>query len=85
MRQHVIDEMLDSFRHTFAEAARAEAPALATEPHRRVVRAARAKSQDEAILKDAAFEVVAQLLGDALRHGAAFSFALSDKRLNIRR
>ena len=80
----MVDEVLDGLGHAFSETAWAEASPLAAISDWRLIGAARAKGQDETVLEDSAFQEITQLFGDALRHGAAFGFAVGDKRLDIR-
>ena len=79
----MINEVLDRLGHPFAEAAWAKAPALAAVAYRSFMGAARTESQDEAILQDSTFEIVAQLFGDMLWDGPTFRLAIGYKGLNI--
>jgi hypothetical protein len=80
----MIYEVFHGFRHPLSETTWAETPTFTTISDRLLMLAARTENPDKATLQNSARQVVAKLFGDADRHGAAFDFAVSDKRLNIR-
>jgi len=85
MWQYVVDKVFYSLGAAFAKATWTETSLFATEWDCRFVVTCRAHNPQKTTLNNPARQIFPQLFNHATGNGAAFSFAGSNKGLNVRR